>query len=134
MKLNLIKTKAWLLYWFVVGIGLAVLFLLVTSTWIGFSVKEKCMLAQGRYGGDCVDALGKHLDDSDNPFGERNDAIWALGQLGDNRALPMLEKYYTGDIPDREHWDETISQYELKKAINLAKGGFNITAGIWRRD
>jgi hypothetical protein len=28
-------------------------------------------------------------------------AIWALGQLGDDRALQMLEHFYTGDIPDR---------------------------------
>ena len=90
------------------------------------------MLAQGRYKGDCVDALIAHLEDEDNPYGERNHAIWALGQLGDNKALSVLEKYYTGNIPDKEPWNETISQYELKKAINLTSGGFNITAFVWR--
>ena len=141
MKINIKKTKYWLFYWIVVGCGLAALFLLVTSTWIGFSVKEKCMLAQGIYAWDlpagrqgCVDALSEHLEDENNPFGERNDAIWTLGQLGDERALPVLEKYYTGNMPKREPWDEMISQYELKKAINLAGGGFNITAIIWRHD
>jgi hypothetical protein len=132
MKLNTKNTKNWFMYWAVVGVGLFVLFFLVTSTWIGFSVREKCMLSQGRYGGDCVEALSAHLDDENNPYGERNDAIWALGQLGDGRALPVLEKYYTGNIPDREPWNKTISQYELKKAINLSGGGFNITAIVWR--
>jgi len=55
-----------------------------------------------------------------------------LGQLGDNRTLPVLQSYYTGDIPEREPLDKTISQYELKKAINLTSGGFNMSAIIWR--
>ena len=103
-----------------------------TSLVIGDGVRQNCIRAQNIYGGDCVEALTSHLDDENNPYGERNSAIWALGQLGDSRALPVLGKYYTGDIPDREPWNGTISQYELKKAIKLAKGSFNITAFVWR--
>jgi hypothetical protein len=72
------------------------------------------------------------LEDENRSFKARNSAIWALGQFGDSRALPVLEKYYTGNIPDREPLNGTISQYELKKAIKLAKGGTNISAFIWR--
>lgn len=117
-----------------VGAGTFVLFFLITSAWIGYGVREDCKLARGRYGEEleCVDALMAHLEDESNPYGERNSAIWALGQLGDSKALPVLESYYTGDIPDREPWNEVISQYELKKAINLASGGFNATAIVWR--
>lgn len=132
MKLKLNQTKEWFLYWALVGIGTFILFFIVTCTWIGTSVRDKCTLAQGRYGGDCVEALIAHLQDESNPLRERNSAIWALGQLGDSRALPVLQSYYTGNIPDREPYDQTISQYELKKAINLAQGGFNITAVFWR--
>ena len=132
MKINKKNTRDWIFYWIVVGGGIFVLLFLVTSTWIGFGVKERCMLAQGRYGGGCVDALISHFEDENNPYGERNSAIWALGQLGDEKAIPVLENYYTGNIPDREPWNEMISQYELKKAINLTRGGFNITAFIWR--
>ena len=132
MKINKKNTRDWLFYWIIVGGGIFVLLFLVTSTWIGFGVQEKCMLAQGRYGGDCVDALISHLEDENNPIGERNHAIWALGQLGNTKALPVLEKYYTGNIPEREPWNETLSQYELQKATNLVSGGFNITAFIWR--
>jgi hypothetical protein len=124
--------KEWFFYWILIGIGTFVLFFLISSTWIGFSVREKCLLAQGRYGGDCVEALISHLEDENNPYSERNSATWALGQLGDSRALPVLEKYYTGEIPDREPWNGVISQYELKKAINLVSGGLNVTSFIWR--
>lgn len=136
MKINIESTKKWLHYWMMVGAGSFVLLFLITSALIGYSVREKCDLAKGRYGQnlDCVEALSLHLEDKENPLGERNSAVWALGQLGDSRALPVLEKYYTGDIPDREPWNETISQYELKKAINLAKGSFNATHFIWHYD
>ena len=79
-----------------------------------------------------VEALIGVLEDESNPYGMRNSAIWALGQLGDRRALPVLENLYTGDIPEREPWDGTLSQHELSKAIKLARGGFNATAIFWR--
>jgi hypothetical protein len=131
MQTRFNKLKDWFFYWAAVGIGTFVLFFLVTSTLIGFSVHDKCLTAQGRYGGDCVDALIATLEDDENPHGERNSAIWALGEIGNSRALPVLEKYYTGDIPNREPWDEVISQYELKKAIKLVTGSFNATHLIW---
>lgn len=132
MKLNINAFKKWVLYWLAVGAGTLVLFFLVTSVWIGQSVHEKCASAQARYDGDCVEAMSQFLDDKNNPIGERNHMIWALGQMGDARALPILEKYYTGIIPDREPWNDVVSQYELKKALNLARGGLNATAWVWR--
>ncbi|MDD4026597.1 MAG: HEAT repeat domain-containing protein [Candidatus Shapirobacteria bacterium] len=72
------------------------------------------------------------LEDENRGFRARNSAIWALGQLGNPNSLPTLQKFYTGNIPDREPLDKTISQYELKKAINLTSGGKNITAIFWR--
>ena len=112
--------------------GGSVFIFLITATWIGFSVREKCELAKGKYEGDCTEAMSQYLDDEQNPIGERNHMIWALGQLGEPGALPILEKYYTGDIPDREPWNSVISQYELRKAVKLARGGFNAGALVWR--
>lgn len=100
---------------------------IVTCTLIGLSVSQKCEVAQDRYQGDCVESLISYLDDEENSLRSRNSAIWALGQIGDERSLPVLEKYYTGNIPDREPIDGVISQYELEKAIDLVSGGFNIT-------
>lgn len=109
-----------------------VFFFVITSSWIGYDVKSHCQSAQLQYEGDCVDALIQVLDDKHQSFRTRNSAIWALGQLGNSKALPILESYYTGSIPDRESLDSTISQYELKKAIKLVGGGFNLTAIVWR--
>ena len=55
-----------------------------------------------------------------------------MGQIGDSRALPVLQNYYTGNIPPREPLSKTISQYELQKAIDLARGEFNLSAWAWR--
>lgn len=116
-----------------IGLSIFVLFFVVTCVWIGFDVKRQCRDARSEYGQEkCVDALVTLLNDENRGFSARNSAIWALGQLGDNNATPVLESYYTGIIPEREPLDKTISQYELKKAINLASGGKNITAVFWR--
>lgn len=129
------KTKpiySLLLFLAATGISLLVLLFVIGTTWIGFTVKNLCKTAQWEYQGDCTTALIAQLQDEERGYKARNDAIWALGQLGDERALPVLQSYYTGNIPDREPLDGSISQYELKKAINLTSGGANITAIFWR--
>jgi hypothetical protein len=83
---------------------------------------------------NCVDALAMTLDDERQGYRTRNQAIWALGQLGDQQALMTLQKYYTAQIPDREPLDKMISQYELQKALRLVQGGPNILALLWRFD
>jgi len=121
-----------LLYAIAVGISIFLLFFVIGCTWIGYEAKIQCQNAQREYGGDCVEALISLLKDESRGFRARNDAIWALGEMGDSRALPVLESYYTGNIPDREPLNEMISQYELRKAVDLASGGPNITAWVWR--
>lgn len=112
--------------------GIFALFFVITCTWIGYEVKTQCRNAKREYPGDCTNALIALLQDDHQSYRTRNSAIWALGQLGDKRALPVLKSYYTGQIPNREPLDRTISQYELKKAVNLTAGGFNIGAWVWR--
>lgn len=105
-----------------------ILILAITSAWVGFTTADTCERSKKLYDtDDCVTALINQLENENQSYGERNDAIWALGQYGDAKALPTLQKYYTGEIPSREPWNETLSQYELQKAINLLEGGFNIT-------
>lgn len=137
MKIKSIKQK--LFYAGAVGISIFLLFFVVTCFWIGYEVKSQCQEVKREYGGDlpadrqdCVEALITLLNDEDKGFRARNSAIWALGQLGDSRALPFLQRFYTGNIPAKESLDKSISQYELKKAINLTSGGFNMSAVIWR--
>ncbi len=113
-------------------IGIFVFTFVITTTWIGYDVKDQCQRAKDQYKGNCVYALSKLVDDSNHSYRARNSAIWALGQIGDKDALPVLEKYYTGNIPPREPLNGGISQYELKKAINLVNGGINITGFMWK--
>jgi hypothetical protein len=119
---------------FLAGIGFVLLvfvFLAGTSI-IGYGVKERCRLAQERYEGDCVSALIRYLHDENNGFRERNSAIWALGQLGDERALPVLTSYYTGFNGERCNRDKELSQLELKRAIGYMQGSTNVTTFFWR--
>ncbi len=64
------------------------------------------------------------------PLRDRNRAIWAIGQLGDRRALPPLEGLVTGAPCDHA---AAVCQYELKKAIRQCRGGVNITRWAWKR-
>lgn len=114
------------------GLCIFLLVFIVSGLIIGRSVNQYCRAAQKDYNGDCVEALIVSLNNENNSFRIRNTSIWALGQIGDKRALPVLQKYYTGDVPPEESLDKGLSQYELEKAIKLASGGFNITAFLWR--
>lgn len=116
----------------VTSVSIFLLLFVITCMWIGFYVKTQCQDARREYGGDCVNALTSLLNDKNRGFRARNSAIWALGQLGDSRALPTLQRYHTVNMPPREPLDEVISQYELNKAINLTSGGNNLTAIFWR--
>ena len=113
---------------------LFVYFFFITSSWIGYGVKNTCNNAQMQFEGDCVEALMQTVNADFATNVSKNSAIWALGQLGDNRALPLLESKYTGEIPEGKMgpWEEGISQYELQKAIKLLNNGWNISAFVWR--
>ena len=123
--MNDLKRK--ILFGFLISASLFTFMFIISCTLIGLDVNQRCEIAQDKYAGDCVDALTAYLKDNSNTLKGRNSAIWALGQIGNKKALPTLKSFYTGNIPDKEPLDETISQYELKKAINLTSGGFNIT-------
>lgn len=124
--------KKIIIYIFVAGVIAVAGMFFVSVLVIGNSVKDVCRVAQTKYQGDCVESLVVFVADENNSFRERNRAIWALGQMGDERGLMVLEKNYTGAEKDRESLDEDLSQYELQKAIKLVKGGKNVTAFVWR--
>lgn len=113
---------------FIIG----VIIFIITSLWIGSDVRRYCKTAKKYYRGTCVSALTETAIDESMPFRDRNHAIWALGQLGDPKALTYLNKYNTGKIQETESIDTALSQYELSKAMKLMQGGINLTALIWR--
>jgi hypothetical protein len=80
--------------------------------------------------GDPVAALLAYVVDEENGLRERDRAIWALGQLGDARALPLLEGLATGAPCGHEHG---LCQHGIEKAIAACRGGTNLPANLWRR-
>ena len=93
------------------------------------SVKEISAEATQQYPGDRIEALISYVKSENHSLRQSNRAIWALGQIGDERALPVLTASYTGGPCDH---DNLLCQRELQKAIKLCKGGLNATAWLPR--
>ena len=93
------------------------------------SVKEMSAEAVREYPGDRIEALISYVDSDNHSLRQRNRAVWALGQIGDKRALPMLEKYYTGGPCDHQN---ALCRRELSKASEACNGAFNATAWLPR--
>lgn len=117
----------------VYGVLPCVVFLLIAFVMICWSirssVKEMSAEAAREYPGDRIAALMAYVDSDNHSLRQRNRAVWALGQIGDKRALPMLEKWYTGGPCDHEN---SLCQRELGKAIKACNGAFNATAWLPR--
>lgn len=76
--------------------------------------------------GDDVAALMDYVQSDSHSLEDRNHAVWALGQARDERAVPVLKKYITGQECDHK---TDLCQHELDKAIDLASGdAINILA------
>jgi len=112
--------------------ALAVVVYVAISLVIGSSVRELAAVAQREHpqAGDDVTALIAYVDSPAHTLRDRNRAAWALGQLGDARALPVLEEQLTGKPCAH---DSALCQHELGKAIRLCRGAPNVTAWMWRR-
>ena len=115
------------------GILICFAFLFVGFLCICFSirssVKEISAMAVREFPGDRIVALMTYVDSKNYSLRQRNHAVWALGQIGDERALTKLEKFYTGRPCDH---DSRLCQGELQKAIKGCKGSFNATAWLPR--
>ena len=115
------------------GTSICLTFLFIVFIWSCFSirssVKEISAEATQQYPGDRIEALITYVNSENHSLRQRNLAVWALGQIGDERALPVLEKSYTGGPCDH---DNCLCQRELQKAVKLCKGGFNTTAWLPR--
>lgn len=87
--------------------------------------------AAARFGGDRVSGLAELVACDPCSLRDRDMAVWALGELRDERALPVLKAHYTGGKCD--HTVEPC-QYELGKAIMKIEGTWNLhSANLFRR-
>ena len=115
------------------GLLTCLVFVLIVYLWacwsIGSSVKDISARATQEYSGDRIEALIAYVQSKKHSLRDRNRAVWALGQMGDGRALSVLEKFYLGELCDHSKF---LCQYELKKAINLCKGGLNLCSWVTR--
>lgn len=92
---------------------------LVGSSWlIASGVHAATEAALRDHPGDRVLALVAYVDSPTHTLRERNRAVWALGRVGDPRALPILEKHFTRGNCDHAR---RLCQYELSKAIKLCR-------------
>ncbi len=86
----------------------------VAELLIGSQVRNSSNTAQARFPGNRVEALIAMVQCESCDMHDRNHAVWALGQLDDVRALPVLEKYWTGKPCDHQR---NICQETLRVAL-----------------
>jgi hypothetical protein len=89
--------------------------------WIQWDAQQKAQAVWTDYpqAEGPVESLILRMRDIGCPMKDRNMAVWTLGRLAHEQALPALEREYTGQ--PCEH-DKHLCQYELEKAI-LRCGG-----------
>ena len=75
---------------------------------------------------DKIESLLMLIDSENYSLKEKNNAVWALGVLKNERALPKLQLLYTGEESNHE---KALCQYEIKKAILKVNGDFK---GSWQ--
>ncbi len=107
-----------------------VVVIILLSLWIELHIKKTCEMATRKYPGDKVEALIIFADSKENSLRANNRAFWALGQLGDKRALPFLQNLLTGEPCDHE---TNLCQGEIQEAIQkLERNKFNLPKFLWR--
>jgi hypothetical protein len=123
---NGLKVTAWILG---IILGLVLVAYIGLNVLIGWGVFTESKKASAMFRGDRVEALIAVVDCEGCDLRDRESAVWALGQLHDKRALPVLYKYYTGKPCDHMR---RICQYELSKAIQWTEGKSYMAPQLWR--
>jgi hypothetical protein len=93
--------------------------------WIDSEVKENIRIAKEKYPGRAEDALIAYLLDTANPPRNRTKvAIWTLGRIQSEKAIPVLKGLYKNDPEGKtckgKH-DTVLCQYEIYKALNAVR-------------
>ena len=115
----------------IIVITVLVLFALLISGytaiyfWIDSDVKKNIALAKGKYPGTAEDALLAFLLDTTNSPNDRTHiAVWTLGQIKSEKAIPVLKSLYKNDPEGKTckvNHSVVLCQYEIYKALNAQK-------------
>ena len=110
---------------------IAVADLLIAGLEIYPQVRSVSQTAQAQFAGQRIEALMSMVDCESCGRQDRNDAVWALGQLDDPRALPVLERYFAGT---KGHQPSNLSQDRLRIALrHLRHEDYNwVESASWR--
>lgn len=110
------------------GFGVVILIIgyFALRFWIGTSVEDHIAIAKALFPGTSEDALIEMLQDESVSINDKTHvAIWTLGQIQSEKALPILKELYNDD-PEGEtcygKHDKFICQYEIYKAIEAIEG------------
>lgn len=101
---------------FIIGMSVVYIGLRI---WFKSEINHICDHAMNLYEGDKIEALIALLNADDQSMKTKNNAIWALGKLNDQRALPALKKLQTGNECNHTMF---VCQRELEKAISNLEG------------
>ena len=126
------KLKRYIIYALSILFSFIIILYGIICWTIFLDVKKVCNKATREFKGDTIESLTELLNSDINSYEEKNDAIWALGQIGDPKALPLLEKFYTGNPCEKPcRRNQSICQREVSKAIQTCKGAFSATRWMY---
>ena len=130
LKIIMKKIFIWIaLIGFIIFIGLAGF----TFSKIYHSVERITDIAKNEFEGNAIESLIELVNSKNHSIREKNTAIWALGQIADEKALPFLEKINSETNQNSPcNLSNTICKGEIEKAIKWCKKG-NLTSWMYRK-
>ena len=114
------------------GVGLLMLPVLVLA---GIIVQIRSGLqrfsddAVARFPGGRAQALMQVVDCDTCRLEDRNNAVWALGQMAEEPAISVLRKYFDGQPCAHT---TRLCQYELRKAIRMVETRQKRAGPVWQ--
>jgi hypothetical protein len=127
--IDMAQLKKWTIRISMVLLIALLVFLAGIELLIGWGLRTSIQKAKKHFPGDRVAALIAVVECDSCDLRERDSAVWALGQLADKRALPVLVKFNTGKPCNHL---SRICQYELSQALRTARSGNCIHSLFWR--
>ncbi|NND08039.1 MAG: HEAT repeat domain-containing protein [Saprospiraceae bacterium] len=123
--------KTWLVV-LITGTFIFAIVAIFTFTKIHHQVEDITTIAVTAYRLDAIGSLTKLIESENHSYEEKNSAIWALGQLADQEALPFLEQLNTQTKEKSPcNRNSGLCKGEIEKAMKWCRNG-NLTSWMYR--